>query len=169
MNNRITLSTALVRHLLRTLPGVEGGRVLLDLGVIGVASLRLDRLEIGQDVLQIPLSFQPRGSTNSDGMTANLCLADWRVEQDLLWFTIDRIGALRGGLFQAARGALLKLISGMIQRRLGDQVIIQQQGGQLGIPLNTLLYEWGDVRLPVRISALELRDGVILHVEAGDA
>ena len=164
MKSRIALSTPLIKRLLSALPGVDSGRVVLDLGGFGTASLKVNQLLIGHDEVQLPLRFHPRGVPESRGLNAALRLTNWRIADGMLWFTLEQIGVLRGGLFQAAQGALLKLISGMIQRRLGDGVRLQLSDGRLGIPLEAFHSEWGNLHLPIVVVGIEVRDGVTLHL-----
>ena len=164
MRSRIALSTSLIKRLLSALPGVDNGRVVLDLGGFGAASLAVDQLHIGQDVVQLPLSFHLRGDPATGGIEVTLSLTNWQVRDDTVWFTFERVGVLRGSLFRAAQGALYKLINGVVQRRFGDRVRLLRQDDQLGIPVAALVREWLDARLPVEIAGMEVSDGIVIHL-----
>ncbi len=164
MKSRIALSTSLIKRLLSALPGVDNGRVVLDLGGFGTASLKVNQLLIGHDEVQLPLRFHPRGDPESRGLNAALRLTSWRIADGMLWFTLEQIGVLRGGLFQAAQGALLKMISGMIQRRLGDGVRLQRRDDQLGIPVTAFLEEWGNIHPSIEVAEIEVNGGIALHL-----
>jgi len=164
MRSRIALSTSLIKRIIHALPGVDSGRVVLDLGRFGAASLAVDQIHIGQDVVQLPLSFHLRGDPAAGGIEVTLSLTNWQVRDGTVWFTFERAGVLRGSLFQAAQGALHKLINGIIQRRPGDRVHLLRQDDQLGIPVDALLSRWGDPHLPVEVTGIEVKNGVVLHL-----
>lgn len=164
MRSRIALSASLIKRIISALPGVDGGRVVLDLGRFGAASLEVDQLHIGQDVVQLPLNFHPRGNPDTRGVNVPLSLTNWQVRDEIVWFTLERAGILRGALFRAAQGALHKLINGIIQRQHGDRVHLLRQDDQLGIPIEALLSKWGDPHLPVEVIGIEVNDGVVLHL-----
>lgn len=164
MRSRITLSTPLITRILSTLPGVENGRVIIDLGSLGIAALKVDQLHIERDVVQLPVKFHPGGSPDVKGVDAKLHLTNWRVRDGILWFTLERIGIFRGALFQAAQSALVSLINKIIQRRLGDSARLQREDGRLGIPIESILRERWGLNLPVGVSGIEVEEGVTLFL-----
>ncbi len=164
MRSRIALSTSLIKRIICALPGVDSGRVVLDLGRFGAASLMVDQLHIGQDEVQLPLRFHLRGNPDTRGVVMILSLTNWQIRDDTLWFTLERAGSLRGALFQAALGALYKLIHGAVQRHYGDRELLLRRDDQLGIPVAALVGERLDMRLPAEITAIEVNDGVLLHL-----
>lgn len=164
MKSRIALSTPLLKRIICALPGVDSGKVVLDLGRFGAASLAVDQLHIGQDVVQLPLNFHLRGDPATGGIEVTLSLTNWQVRDDTLWFTLERAGILRGSLFRAAQSALQKIVNGAIQRHPGDRVHLEWRDGQLGIPIEAFLSKWGDPHLPVEVTGIEVKDGVVLHL-----
>ncbi|UCH62551.1 MAG: hypothetical protein JSU77_12255, partial [Fidelibacterota bacterium] len=106
MRSRIALSTSHIKHIICALPGVDSGKVVLDLGRFGAASLAVDQLHIGQDVVRLPLSFHPGGDPDARSVNVPLSLTNWQVRDEVIWFTLERAGILRGALFQAAQRAL---------------------------------------------------------------
>jgi len=165
MKSRIALSTPLLKRIICALPGGDSGKVGLDLGRFGAASLAVDQLHIGQDVIQLPLNFHLRGDPATGGIEVTLSLTNWQVRDGTVWFTFERAGVLRGSLFRAAQGALHKLINGIIQRQHGDRGHLLRQDDQLGIPVAALVREWLDVRLPVEIAGMEVSDGIVIHLD----
>lgn len=164
MKSHIALSASLIKRIIRALPGVDGERVVLNLGRFGAASLAVDQLHIGQDEVLLPLSFHLRGDPDTGGIEVTLSLTDWQVRDDTLWFTLERVGILRGSLFQAAQSALQKIVNGAIQRHPGDRVHLEWRDGQLGIPIEAFLSKWGDPHLPVEVTGIEVKDGVALYL-----
>ncbi|MBA7620296.1 MAG: hypothetical protein GH143_06300 [Calditrichaeota bacterium] len=164
MKSRIALSTSLIKRIIYALPGVDSGRVVLDLGRFGAASLAVDRLHIGQDVVQLPLSFHLSGDPATGGIEVTLSLTNWQVRDDTVWCTLERVGILRGTLFRAAQGALYKLINGVIQRRLGDRVRLLRREDQLGIPVKAFLSRWGEPHLPIEVAGIEVEDGLTFYL-----
>lgn len=164
MKSRITLSTPLIKRIICALPGVDSGNVVIDLGRFGAASLAVDQLHIGQDVVQLPLNLHLRGDPATGGIEVTLSLTNWQVRDDTLWFTLERVGILRGSLFRAAQSALQKIVNGAIQRHPGDRVHLERRDGQLGIPIEAFLSKWGNLHLPIEVVGIEVRDGVALHL-----
>ncbi len=164
MRSRIALSTSLIKRIICALPGVDNGKAVLDLGRFGAASLVVDQLHIGQDVVQLPLSFHLRGNPDTSGIKATLNLTNWQVRDDTLWFTLERAGILRGGLFRAALGALYKLINGAVQRHYGDRELLLRRDDQLGISIKSFLSKWGVPHLPIEVTGIEVQEGVVLHL-----
>ncbi len=164
MKSHIALSASLIKRIIRALPGVDDGRVVLNLGRFGAASLAVDQLHIGQDVVQLPLSFHLRGDPDARSVNVPLSLTNWQVRDEVVWFTLERVGILRGSLFRAAQGALYKLINGVIQRRFEDRVRLLRQDDQLGIPVAAFLDEWGNVHPSIEVAEIEVNGGIALHL-----
>ena len=93
-----------------------------------------------------------------------LSLTNWQIRDDTLWFTLERAGSLRGALFQAALGALYKLINGAVQRHYGDRELLLRRDDQLGISIKSLLSKWWDPHLPIEVTGIEVQEGVVLHL-----
>ena len=164
MRSRIALSTSLLKRIVCALPGVDRGKVVLDLGRFGAASLMVDQLHIGQDVVQLPLRFHLRGDPAIGGVEVTLSLTNWQVRDDTLWFTLERVGILRGPLFRAAQSAMQKIVNGAIQRHPGDRVHLEWRDGQLGISIKSFLSKWGDPHLPIEVAGIEVDDGLTLYL-----
>lgn len=164
MKSRIALSTSLLKRIICALPGIDSGKVVLDLGRFGAASLAVDQLHIGQDMVHLPLNFHLRGDPDTRGIEVTLSLTNWQVRDDTLWFTLERVGTLRGTFSQAVQGTLHKLINAVIQRYHGDRVQLVRREDQLGIPIEALLSKWGDPHLPVEVTGIEVKDGVALYL-----
>ncbi len=164
MRSRIALSTSLIKRIICALPGVDDGKAVLDLGRFGAASLVVDQLHIGQDVVRLPLRFHPRGNPDTRGVVMTLSLTNWQIRDDTLWFTLERAGSLRGALFQAALGALYKLINGAVQRHYGDRELLLRRDDQLGISIKSFLSKWGDPHLPIEVAGIEVEDGLTLYL-----
>jgi len=154
MRSRIALSTSHIKRIICALPAVDSGRVVLDLDRFGVASLAVEQLHIGQDEVRLPLSFHPRGDPDARSVNVPLSLTNWQVRDEIIWFTLERAGVLRGALFRAAQGALHKLINGLVQRRFGDRVRLLRQDDQLGIPFTAFLEEWGSVPPSIEVAEM---------------
>ncbi len=164
MRSRIALSTSLIKRILSALPGVDNGKAVLDLGRYGAASLEVDQLHIGHDVVQLPLRFHLRGNPDTRGVEMTLSLTNWQIRDDTLWFTLERAGILRGTLFRVALGALYKLINGAVQRHYGDRELLLRRDDQLGISIKGLLSKWGDPHLPIEVAGIEVEDGLTLYL-----
>ncbi|UCH62163.1 MAG: ankyrin repeat domain-containing protein [Fidelibacterota bacterium] len=159
MRSRIALSTSHIKHILCALPGIESGRVVLDLGRFGAASLAVDQLHIGRAVVRLPLSFHPGGDPDARSISVPLNFTNWQVRDEVIWFTLERAGILRGALFQAAQGALHKLINGIVRGLLEAGTKVNAKNERGSTALMKAAY-WGHTTL---IEAL-LEDGADVNV-----
>ena len=125
------------------------------------------RLHIGQDVVELPPNLHLRGDADTGDAAANLRLINWQVRDGWLWFTLERVGLLRGPLLEALQGALLAVINGMLKRRHGDRARLERRDGQLGIPLEALPGAWGGPALPIEVTGIEVQEGVAFSLEWG--
>ncbi|MFB0517237.1 MAG: hypothetical protein ACETWG_11635 [Candidatus Neomarinimicrobiota bacterium] len=164
MQSRIILNTPLIKRMISALPGVDNGRVVINPGSPGTLTLIVNQLHIGQDEVQIPLQLHLGSSPDYRGIGTSLRLTNWHIRDGSLWFTLRQIGNLPGALFRPFQGALIKLLDGIVQQRYGNAVQLQQQDGQLGIPLAAFLDRWGNLYPPIRVTGIEVNDGVILHL-----
>ncbi len=138
---------------------------MLDLGRVGVASLTVDQLDIGQDLVELPLRIHLGGNLNSRGVRVNLKLYDWQVREAVIWFRIDTTNGLHETILKVTRAPLIKLLNGIIQRSYGDQVHLLQNDDQLGIPTAILLSKLKDFVLSVEITGIEVNDGLVIYFE----
>ena len=163
MNNKIALSAPTLKRLIKTLPGIDDGIIMLDLGRFRAASLVVDQLDFGQDIVELPLRFHLGGNVDSRAVRVTLKLRNWQVQEDAIWFTIDTANGLHEKILKIARAPLIKLLTGIIQRYCGHQVQLLQNDDQLGIPINILLPKWENFVLPVEITGIEVNDGLAIY------
>ena len=168
MKNQVSLSTALIRRIVTALPATDHGRMDLDLGNLGTASIALDQLRIGTDVLILPVQLRFLRNSDRKPSEADMELTQWQISEDTLWFTLERIGNLRGPILEVARRGLVAVINRIVRQRTGSQIRSGRKAGELGIPLESFLGRWKS-ELPVKITDIELKDGVILHLAESSA
>ncbi|UCH10925.1 MAG: hypothetical protein JSU61_03295 [Fidelibacterota bacterium] len=164
MKNQINLSVSLIRRIVAAVPAANNGMMDIDLGNFGMASIMLDQLQIGDNVLILPLRFRLRRNSDRNPLEADMELTNWRISEDTIWFTLERIGNLRGPILEVARRGLIAVISRIVTLRTGTQIRSGRRAGELGIPLVPLLGRWGTKELPVTISAIQMKNGVTLYL-----
>ena len=164
MKNQISLSASLIRRIVAAVPAADHGKIDLDLGNLGIASIALDQLHIGTDVLILPLRFRIRRNSDREHSEANMELTRWQVSENTIWFTLERIGNLRGPILEVARRGLVAVFNRIVRQRTGSQIRSGRRAGELGIPLESLLDRWWNRELPITITDVELKNGVILHL-----
>ena len=165
IRSQLSLSMPLIKRIVSALPVAEGGRVVVDLGILGVGSLRVDQLSIGQDIVQLPLTFHLRGDPDSKGMQVTLALTHWHVSDEVIWFKLEQLGRLKGALSQKIVDALFTLIDGIQRRSNKDPAPpLLRHNGQLGIPVATLLAAWLGRPMPLHFVGITLDHGITLRL-----
>lgn len=164
VRSQLSLSMPLIKRIVAALPVAEGGRVVVDLGILGVGSLRVDQLSIGSDIMQLPVNFHLRGDPDSKGMQVTLALTHWYVSDEVIWFKLEQLGRLKGALSQKIVDALFTLIDGIRRRSNKDPSPLLRRNGQLGIPVAALLAAWLDRPAPLQIEGITLDHGITLHL-----
>lgn len=164
MRSQLSLSTPLIQRIVEALPVTEGGRVVVDLGILGVGSLRVDQLFIGPDLVELPLTFHPRGDPDTKGVQVTLSLTHWHVSDQVIWFKLEQLGMFKGVLSQKVVDALFTLIDGIPRRSNKDPSLLLRRNGQLGIPIAALLAAWLDRPVPLQLAGITLDQGITLHL-----
>ena len=163
MNNKIALGTPMLKRLIAALSGVDNGKILLDLGRLSTASLTVDQLDIGQDIVELPLIFHLGGNVDGRGIRVTLKLSNWQVRDEAIWFRINTASRLHEKILKITRAPLINLLDGIIQRYCGDQAHLLQNDNRLGIPISILLSRWEDFILPVEITGIEVNNGLAIY------
>jgi hypothetical protein len=164
MQSQLSLSVSLIRRIVTAIPADSPGEMDIDLGSFGIASIALHQLHIGMDVLKLPFRFRVRRNSDRKGLEANMELTNWRISEETIWFTLERIGNLKGPLFEAARRGLIAVITKIVRQRTGNRIQTGQRVGELGIPLDSFMGKWWNKELPVTINDIELKNGVVLYI-----
>ena len=164
MKSRLFLTTPMIQKIVAALPGADHGRIVVDLGNLGVVSLKSTQLSIGKDVLQLPVTFHLRGNPDTKGLPLTLSLTEWHIRDGVIWFKLDKMGRIEGALFQRVQDALFTLIRRFSSRPDQDPALFRRQTGRLGIPAAALLEAWLSPPVPFQITDIELDEGIILYL-----
>ncbi len=138
--------------------------MVVDLGILGAGSLRVDQLFIGPDLVELPLTFHPRGDPDTKGVQVTLSLTHWHVSDEVIWFKLEQLGMLKGALSQKVVDALFALIDGLPRRSNKDPSPLLRRNGQLGIPVAALLERRSSLLAQIRVSGIEVNGGVTLYL-----
>ncbi|UCD37314.1 MAG: hypothetical protein JSW54_10835 [Fidelibacterota bacterium] len=147
------------------LPDVENGRVTASLGALGMLTVDVGGLHIGQDLLRLPLSLHPQGRFPSKSIDATVHLTDWRIDENTIWCTVRQIGGIQGALLQAVKGALPKLVTKVLTQKSRGAINLKQRQGQLGLSIEPLMRGWAGKLPEMELTRIELRGGIILYFQ----
>ena len=155
----------MIKRIINALPGVDNGDFVFDLGRLGTVALTVGKIHIGQDVVTLPLRFHLRRNSDSGGVEMPLSLTNWQICDDAVWFTLEQAVIFREPLSRVAQGVLHVIVGRVLQRNHGDRVRLLRRGDQLGIPVMAFMSRWGDPQLPVEITGIEVKNGVVLYLD----
>ncbi len=164
MQSHFTLSTSMMRRLISTFPGADDGRLTLNLGALGVATLSARELYFGNDLVQVPLVIHPTGNPKTDGIDMNVTLTHWRVQDEVIWFRMNRMGLMHGAIFQSVLNAIFSLLAKFAGLTKDGRSIFRWNEGQFGIPVNAFLEDWLDFHIPIQVADIVIDHGLTIDL-----
>ncbi len=153
-----------MRRLISTLPGADNGQLILNLGALGVATLSAGELYFGNDLVQVPLLIHPTGNPETEGINMNVSLTQWRVKDEVIWFSMDRMGIMHGAIFQSVLNAIFSLVARFAGLTKDGRSVFRWEEGQFGIPVNAFLEDWLDFHIPIQVADIVIDHGLTIDL-----
>lgn len=168
MENRISLSTALIKKIMAALPAAHEGRFEVNLGAIGWGYVPIEELVIEPGAVQAPLVLRPGKPLLPQELKVGLRFTHWEIHDKVLWFRLEKLGKLQGPVFHGIQKGLFALLEKLGGDQSDGTAGFRFRNDRIGIPLATVSQNWLQLPPSIEIAAIKFDNGCVIHLQVKD-